>query len=98
MGFATLNPSYGSTIECLRSVVHERMVDDRLLLGGQGLVELLERRLDLLQSLQPRREELLAPVDPVEDRPLTAVGGRQRGTELALPFRRGLQQPLQLVG
>ncbi len=59
------------------SLVHEGMVDDRLLLGGQRLIKLIERRLHLLQPLQPGREELLAPVDLVEDRLLTAYGGRQ---------------------
>src|SRR5216683_212706 len=72
-----------------RLAVHEGVVDDRLLLGGQRLIELIERGLDLLQPLEAGGEELLAPVDPVEDRSLTAITGRQRGAELALPVRRG---------
>src|SRR5271154_4785383 len=78
------------------SAPHEGMVDNRLLLGGQRLIERFERRARLLQPLQPGGEELLLPAGPVEDRPLTAFR-RQRGAELALFVRRRLHRGLQPV-
>jgi len=60
------------------------MVDDRLLLGGQRLIELLQRRPGLLNGLQPGGEKLLAPGFRVED--LTRL------------LRKYPQQVLMLVG
>src|SRR5258708_24872794 len=59
-------------------VAMERVVDDRLLLGGQHLVERLRRRFDLLQALELRLHHRLAVVQPVDDRLFVAIVGGGR--------------------
>src|SRR5258708_9989272 len=77
----------------------ERVVDRRLLLRRERLIQRFEGRPRLLQALQPHREELLAPARPVEDRALglRAALRRQAGAELALLVGRRLDDAVQLV-
>src|SRR5437762_4823225 len=66
----------------------ERVVDHRLLLGRQRIVEGFERRAGLLHRLQPRLEELLAPAHAVEDRPLSLRARFRRQLVAELAFLR----------
>src|SRR6516165_2140970 len=70
----------------------ERTIEDRLLLRRQRLVKSLDRRLCRLQRLEPRREELL---HPLEHRRLRSR--LEARTKLALLLLLGLRGALHLV-
>jgi hypothetical protein len=68
---ALAREGWGSTCRVPASAP-ERAIQDCLLFRCQRLVQGLDRRLCRLQPLEPRREELLHPVHPVEHRRLRA--------------------------
>src|SRR3954470_1336506 len=90
MFFQPAKPCYGSAAE--------RVVDTRLLVGAEHLVECFERWFCLLQGFQPRRQQLLATVNPIKDGFVAAVlPGWERRTELAFSVGRRLDDTVQFV-
>src|SRR6516164_7801365 len=73
----------------------ERTIEDRLLLRRQRLVKSLDRRLCRLQRLEPRREEMLHPIHPLEHRGLRSQ--LEARTKLSLLLLLGLRCALHLV-
>ena len=64
------------------------MIEDPALLRGERLIECPDGRFRRLQCLEPRRQELLHPVEPVEHGRIAAR--LQRRAELAFLLLLGL--------
>src|SRR5207244_8590616 len=78
-----------------RGLPAERVVEDRPLLRRQRLVERLDSRLGRLQCIETRRQELLHPIHPVEQR---RFGTRlQAAAKLAFLLFFSLRARLHLV-
>src|SRR5947208_3515434 len=77
----------------------ERVIDDRLLLGSQRVVQSFERRAGLLHRLQACLKKLLPPAHAVEDRSLPLLPGfrRQLVAELAFLVAGRLHRCIELV-